>query len=173
MNLFFVLISGPSPFPMLGLRCFELICLSSYRLQLRFDSWVRKIPWRRNRLPTPVFLGFPCGSAGKESACNVGNLGSICGLGRSPGEGKGYSLTAVFWSGEFHGLHSPWDHKESYRTEQLSLSRALIYQGNECFVTCPECVFPICFDLSMVLFPCKRLASFFMFVCFPKYLESK
>ena len=34
------------------------------------------------RLPTPVFLGFPCGSAGKESACNAGDLGSIPGLGR-------------------------------------------------------------------------------------------
>ena len=43
-------------------------------------------------LPTPVFLGFPCGSAGKESACNAGDLGSIPGLGRSPGEGKGYPL---------------------------------------------------------------------------------
>ena len=42
------------------------------------------------RLPTPVFLGFPCGSAGKESACNAGDLGLIPGLGRSPGEGKGY-----------------------------------------------------------------------------------
>ena len=30
------------------------------------DSWVGKIPWRRDRLPTPVFLGFSCGSAGKE-----------------------------------------------------------------------------------------------------------
>ena len=39
-----------------------------------FDSWVGKIPWRRDRLPTPVFLGVPCGSAGKESACNVGDL---------------------------------------------------------------------------------------------------
>ena len=39
-----------------------------------------KIHWRRDRLPTPVFLGFPCGSAGKESACNVGDLGSIPGL---------------------------------------------------------------------------------------------
>ena len=38
------------------------------------------------------FLGFPCGSAGKESACNAGDLGSIPGLGRSPGEGKGYSV---------------------------------------------------------------------------------
>ena len=55
-----------------------------------FDSWVGKILWRRNRLLTPVFLGFPRGSAGKESACNVGDLGLIPGLGRSPGEGKGY-----------------------------------------------------------------------------------
>ena len=37
-------------------------------------------------------LGFPCGSAGKESARNESDLGSIPGLGRSPGEGKGYPL---------------------------------------------------------------------------------
>ena len=36
--------------------------------------------------------GFPCGSAGKESTCNAGDQGSIPGLGRSPGEGKGYPL---------------------------------------------------------------------------------
>ena len=46
----------------------------------------------RHRLPIPVFSGFPCGSAGKESACNAGNLSSIPGLGISPGEGKGYPL---------------------------------------------------------------------------------
>ena len=57
-----------------------------------FDSWVGKILWRSDRLPTPVFLGFPCGSAGKESPCNAGDLGSIPGLGRCPGEGKGYPL---------------------------------------------------------------------------------
>ena len=57
-----------------------------------FDSWVGKIRWRKDRLLTPVFLGCPCGSAGKESACNVGDLGSIPGLGRSPGEGKCYPL---------------------------------------------------------------------------------
>ena len=39
-----------------------------------------------------MFLGFPCGSADKESASNAGDLGSIPGLGRSPGEGKGYPL---------------------------------------------------------------------------------
>ena len=45
-----------------------------------------------DRLTTPVFLGFPCGSAVKESICNTGDLVSIPGLGRSPGEGKGYPL---------------------------------------------------------------------------------
>ena len=40
-------------------------------------------------LSSPFGL-FPYGSAGKESACNVGDLGLIPGLGRSPGEGKGY-----------------------------------------------------------------------------------
>ena len=49
-------------------------------------------PWRRDRLPTPVFLGFPGSLAGKESVCNVGDLGSIPGFGRSPGEGTGYPL---------------------------------------------------------------------------------
>jgi len=60
-----------------------------------FDFWVenqRKNHWRRDRLPPPVFLGFPCGSEGKESSCNVGDLGLIPGLGRFPGEGKGYPL---------------------------------------------------------------------------------
>ena len=45
-----------------------------------------------DRLHTPVFLGFLYGSAGKESACNAEDLGSIPVLGRSPGEGKGYPL---------------------------------------------------------------------------------
>ena len=42
----------------------------------------------------PQYCGgiVPCGSAGKESACSVRDLGSIPGLGRSPGEGKGYPL---------------------------------------------------------------------------------
>ena len=54
--------------------------------ETQLDSWVRRIPRRRDRLPTPVFLGFPGGSA----ACSVADLGSIPGLGRSPGEGKGH-----------------------------------------------------------------------------------
>ena len=61
-----------------------------------------------------TLLGFPYGSAGKESTCNVGDLGSIPGLGRSPGEGKGYPL-------QYSGLESPWGRKESDTTERLSL----------------------------------------------------
>ena len=55
------------------------ICLQCGRSG--FDPWVRKIPWRREKLPTPVF-----------------------------------------WPGEFHGLYSPWGHKESDTTERPSLS---------------------------------------------------
>ena len=85
-----------------------------------FDSWIRKIFWRRDRLPTPVFLGSPGGSAGKEPAHNAGDPGWIPGLGRSPGEGKGYPL-------QYPDLENSMDcivhggHKESYMTEQLSL----------------------------------------------------
>ena len=64
--------------------------------------------------------GFPGGSAGKETTCNVGDLGSIPGLGRSHGEGKDYLL--LFWPGEFHGRYSPWGYKELDTTERLSLS---------------------------------------------------
>ena len=44
--------------------------------QVQVAGW--KIPWRRDRLPTPVFLGFLGGSAGKESTRNVGDLDLIC-----------------------------------------------------------------------------------------------
>ena len=71
-------------------------------MSMNFNYWVRKICWRRDRLPTLVFLGFPCGLAGKESACNVGDLGSIPGLGRCPGEGKGYPL-------QYSGLENSMD----------------------------------------------------------------
>ena len=60
--------------------------------------------------------GFPDSLVGKESACNVGDPSSIPGLGRFSGEGKGYP-----WTGEFHGLYSPWGCKESDTIERLSL----------------------------------------------------
>ena len=51
-----------------------------------------KIPWRRDELPTLVIMGIPHGSDSKESACSVGELGLITGLGRSLGEGMGSPL---------------------------------------------------------------------------------
>ena len=47
-------------------------------------------------------MGFPCGSTGKESACNVESLGSVSELGRPPGEGKGYLL-------QYSGLENSMD----------------------------------------------------------------
>ena len=73
-------------------------------------------------------MGFPCGSAGKESACNVGDLGSIPWFRRHPGEGKGYSF-------QYSGLANSMDcivhavTKESDITEQLSLSWNNIKHG--------------------------------------------
>ena len=49
-------------------------------------------PLEKGMATHSYILGFPCGSAGKESACNVGDLGSTPGLGRSSGERKGYPL---------------------------------------------------------------------------------
>ena len=84
------------------------ICLQCRRPW--FDSWVRKIHWGRDRLSILVFLGCPCGSAGKEPTCNAGDLSSIPGLGRSPGEGNGYPLQyfalEVPWTDEPGGLQS-------------------------------------------------------------------
>ena len=93
------------------LGCFHSIYWASLVAQLVKNSpamqenpvrWVSKILWRRDRLPTPVFLGFPSGSAGKESTCNAGDLGSVPGLGRYPGEGKGYPL-------QYSGLENSMD----------------------------------------------------------------
>ena len=70
-------------------------------------------------------MGFPCGSAGKESTCNSGDLGLIPGLGRSPGEEKGNPL-------QYSGLENSMDCivigvAESDMTEQLSLSHMYVY----------------------------------------------
>ena len=72
---------------------------------------------------------FSCGSAGKECACNVGDLGLIPSLGRSPGEGKGDPF-------QYSGLENSMDcivhggHKELDTTEQLSLSCMYNKEGN-------------------------------------------
>ena len=58
--------------------------------------------YTNERIEDKPLLGLPCGSAGKEFACNTGDLGLIPGLGRSPGEGKGYLL-------QYSGLENSTD----------------------------------------------------------------
>ena len=112
--------------------------------RLRFNSWVGKIRWRRDRLPTPVFLVFPCDSAGKESSPNAGDLGSIPGLRRSPGEGKGYPL-------QYSGLKNFMDcivHGVAKNQTQLSnfcfipLFRLHIWVISETFLCVIRCQTP-------------------------------
>ena len=91
------------------------------------DSWVGKTPWRRDRLPTPVFLGFLGGSGGKEFAFSAGDLGLIPGLGRSPRGGHGSPLQYSCLENP-HGQrslagYSPWDCKELDTAERLSTAR--------------------------------------------------
>ena len=69
-------------------------------------------PGERDRLPTPVFLVFPCGSTAKESAYNLGDLGLIPRSGRSLGKGKGYPLQYSVLENSMdyiaHGVTESW-----------------------------------------------------------------
>ena len=86
----------------------------------QFDSWVGKIHWRKDRLPTPLFLGFLGGSDGKESACNADDLGLIPqNVGKIPWRRVRLPIP-VFWPEEsrdciVHGI------TESGTTERLPL----------------------------------------------------
>ena len=100
--------------------------------------------------------GLPGSSAGKESACNVGDMGLIPGLGRSPGEGNGN--TPVFLPGEFHGRrslvsYSPRGCKGLDTTEQLTLNSnnkqvlVLIVKYESLFLSMPYFSFTLCISL--------------------------
>ena len=85
-----------------------------------------RFPWRRDRLSTPVFLGFPAGSDGKESAYKYKRPGFNPWVGKIPWR-REWPPPPVFLPGEFHGQRilagcSPWVCKESDMTEQLTLS---------------------------------------------------
>ena len=87
-----------------------------------------------------ISFGLPCGSAGKESTCNVGDLGSIPGLGRSPGEGKGYPL-------QYSGLENSMDCRRVDTTERLSLSNiSSTFVKKEAY---DKHCFPFCFSLNI------------------------
>ena len=80
------------------------------------DSWVGKIPWRKDRLPIPVFMGFLGGSDSKESSSNAGEPEFNHWVGKIPWR-KAWQLTPVFLSGE-----SPWT-EEPGRLQSMRLKR--------------------------------------------------
>ena len=98
---------------------------------------------RKNNGLLTMSMGFPCGSAGKESACNAGDLGSMPGLGRSPGEGKGYPLQYSGLENSMdcivHGVAKSWirlDDFHFHNNVHILLSRTCEYvrvrgKGNE------------------------------------------
>ena len=81
-----------------------------------------EVPVPCSQDPAQIKWGFHCGSAGKEFACNAGDLGSIPGVGKISWRRERLP-TLVFWPGEFHGLYSPWGHKESDMTERSNVPR--------------------------------------------------
>ena len=99
-------------------------------------SWKRGaslvVQWLRLWVPNAGGLGsmgFPGGSEGKESACNVGDLGSISGLGRSSGEGNGYPLQYSglencmdrgAWQGTVHGVAKSWTQLRQFSIHSTS-----------------------------------------------------
>ena len=71
-------------------------------------------PLEKGQATHSSILGFPCGSTGKQSICNVGDLGLITRLGRSPGDGNGHPLQypGLGNSMDRTGGYSLWGHKE-------------------------------------------------------------
>ena len=103
-----------------------------------------KSHWRRDKLPTPVFPGFPCDSPGKETVCNVGDLGLILGLGRSPGEGNGNPLQYSClenpvdrgaWQATVQGSQKIWTQRQTHkegRQPRENRTEMMHLQAKEC-----------------------------------------
>ena len=87
------------------------------------QSLGQKIPWRRRCLPTPVFLGLPGGSGGKESACNAGDPGLIPGqenpLEKTTATHSSILAWRIPWTEEPDGLQSMGLHRFGHDSRQV------------------------------------------------------
>ena len=113
--------------------------------------------WKRDRLPTPVFLGFCCGSAGKESTCNMVDLGSIPGLERSLGEGKGYPL-------QYSGLEN------SMTSLVHEIAKSQMWMSDFHFTLCQTSTWQLTHTVS--LDPDDNIVSRYYYLCFHKWGDS-
>ena len=105
-----------------------------------------------NFLYSTIFLGFPCGSAGKKSACIVGDRSSISGLRRSPGEGKGYPL-------QYSGLENSGLQRVGHDQATFTFSFFHLSDTVE-FAFCLKCY---CHKHCLVCFSCSdELTSLFL-----------
>ena len=95
----------------------------------------QEVPLEKGQATTPVFLGFPCSSAGKRIILQCGRPGFDPWVGKISWKRERLP-TPVLWPGEFHGLHSPWGRKESDTTERCSLSYSLSWLFCCCSVFC-------------------------------------
>ena len=86
-------------------KMYLLVLFKDFILQFQVHSKTEVGGVEISQMPFPPRIqGFPDSSAGKESACNAGDLGVIPGLGRTPGEGKGYPP-------QYSGLEKSMDYK--------------------------------------------------------------
>ena len=119
-----------------------------WRLGARSEG---RVPWAgRNKGNPHRGEGFPGGSAGKESTCNAGDLGSIPGLGRSLEEGKGYPLQYSGLENSMdcivHGVAKSWTWLSNFHslTEESWWRREVLQSRNSVnFVTRYICVWTL------------------------------
>ena len=122
--------------------------------------WVLKICWRKDRLPTPVFLGSLVAKLVKNPAAMWETWVQSPEI---PWRREGLP-TPVLWPGEFHGLYSTWGRKELDTTERLSLSlssNSLV--SNSAFTTCWG-LFGLT-SISSLHTRCGPATSFYFAVC--------
>ena len=146
---------SPVPLPFLASLMAQLIKNPPVMQKTPVQFLGLEEPLQKGQATHSSILGLPYGSAGKETSCNVGDLGSIPRLGRSPGEGKGYPL-------QYSGLENSMDCigcKELDTSEWLSLSLYFLNPAwtsiNSQFMCCGSLAWRI---LSIALLACEMSA---------------
>ena len=140
---------------------FFLKCIYVNLLFFLFLAWYYYLVWIYH-------TGFPCGSAG-IICLQWGRPGFGPWVGKIPSRRKQLP-TPVFWPGEFHGLYSPWGHKESDMTERLSLS---LWIYHNLFIYFLMDVQLDCFHFFLYAWSCYERISLVsdIYSCFSQYIS--